>query len=199
MPLAPCLEPLGVGKLICQHLAAGRCGPALLDQPPVGIAGAIEYAFKSEGKRALVAVVLPKIADTCIGKEPSHRAAPARHEPRAALRQVAQRSGTLRRSGGFPLAVLISLCHQFKQAVGRRAAMREPSVEAHPLGASQGRRFHIVGALDNRHAQRGQCAVSRILEGREQQGVGVQGVQQFRIGLHGIARRFQPPCLYELF
>ena len=64
MPLAPCLEPLGVGKLICQHLAAGRCGPALLDQPPVGIAGAIEYAFKSEGKRALVAVVLPKIADT---------------------------------------------------------------------------------------------------------------------------------------
>ena len=74
-----------------------------------------------------------------------------------------------------------------EEGVGLSGASHQPAVEAHPLGPTQGRGFHVVGTFNEGYAQLFQVAVAGILEGGDEHGIGAQRTDGFRIGAEAVA------------
>ena len=75
-----------------------------------------------------------------------------------------------------------------EERVGAPLLAVEHAVEADPLGAGQRRLLHILGALDDGDVDLLQPAVAaRVLEGREQQGVGLGVDDLLDQGAHAVA------------
>ena len=87
--------------------------------------------------------------------------------------------------GGGAAQAVVGALGGGKEAVGTLAAAPQPAVEAHPLGAAQGRLLHVVGALDERYARGGEGAVARMLHRRHRDGVGREGYEALHVGGEG--------------
>ena len=91
---------------------------------------------------------------------------------------------------------LIAAVNHGKQAVGTLLTPEEHSVETHPLGTSQGCCLHILGTLYQRDVDILHLAIaSAVLEGRQEDGIGMLVDKLFYNRTHGVATvRDAPLC-----
>ena len=116
----------------------------------------------------------PRIASVGIANHLPQRATATRDVPHGTHHFVDKCLTTFAGLRGLGLQRLVVLIYDLEEAVGLVVFTKEQSIELHPLGTSQWRRFHIFCTFDQRDVDILELAVSTtILERREHNNVGL--------------------------
>ena len=163
--LAHSLE-FAVSALLRQQLVVGYgVGGIVAEQPEIGIEGFLEDTLEGESHRTAMRIVFPGIVDGGIGEHTSEGALSAGDIPNAADKFVHEDRMMSVTTGFLPECQIVSF-YFGKEAVGFGFGADKHAVEAHPLGTTEGRGFHVVSHLDDGNAEVFNSSVATaVLEG----------------------------------
>ena len=144
----------------------------VLQEPEIGIAGAVVDRLEREGDRAAAGVVRPEILRAGVGVEPAHRAAPAGDVPGGSAFQLHDERGPGLRLARRLLQAQVVPLDAAEQGIRHLRPPEEHAEEAHPFRPPEGRGLHVVGTFNDGDAELLDAPVAAaVLKGREQDGV----------------------------